>query len=66
MDSLEISSTVRGHPVYKVLWTPIICEELAVIVEENNSHDRHAVTVTKNEDIVGHVPRELAKTLNFF
>lgn len=66
MDSSEISSTVRGHHVYKVLWTPIIGEELGVSAEERNDHDRHAVAVTKNEDIVGHVPCELDKTLDFY
>ena len=63
MDSLEIPSTVRGHHIYKTIWTPRIGEELAVIMEENNNHDRH---VTRNDDIVGHLPRELATTLYIF
>ena len=66
MDSVDIPSTVRGHHIYKNVWMPRIGEELAVIVEENNEYDRHAVAVTKNDSIVGHVPRELATTLYFF
>ena len=38
---MEIQSTVRGHHIYKDIWTPVIGEELTVIPEENNEHDPH-------------------------
>ena len=63
---MEIQSIVRGHHIYKVVWTPVIGEELTVIPEENNDHDRHAIAVMKDGEVVGHVPRELSKILYFF
>ena len=27
---MEIQSTVRGHHIYKAIWTPVIWEELTV------------------------------------
>ena len=38
--SMEVKSVVRGHHVYKSVWTPVSGEELAVAPEANNSHDR--------------------------
>ena len=45
---------------------PVIGETLTVLPEENNIHDRHAVTVMKDNEIVGHVPRELSRLLYHF
>ena len=39
---MEIQSVVRGDHIYKVVWTPVIGEELSVLSEENNDHDRSA------------------------
>ena len=52
--------------MYKAIWNPEIGEELEVLPENNNKHDLYAVSVLKNGDIVGHVPRELSKTIKFF
>ena len=57
--SFRIESTVRGHHVYKSLWTPVIGEELRVQIEDN-PFDNFAVAIWKDV-IVGHVPRELAR-----
>ena len=48
-------SVVRGHHVYKAVWTPLIGEELPIFPEPGNVHDKRAVSV-----IVGHVPREIS------
>ena len=64
--SFRIESTVRGHHVYKTRWSPSIGEELCCEVEEDNTFDRYAVAVTKDERVVGHVPRELARICYFF
>ena len=56
--SFRIESTVRGH---KSLWTPVTGEELRVQIEEDNIFDEFAVAVFKDGNIVGHVPRELAR-----
>ena len=36
-------SVVRGHHVYKAVWTPFLGEILTAIAEPGNNHDRHAV-----------------------
>ena len=59
-------SVVRGHHIYKTIWTPSLGEILMVFPEPLNDHDRHAVCVKKDDVIVGHVPREQAKTMWHF
>ena len=62
-------SVVRGHHIYKRIWTPDIGELLNVITEDSNEHDAHAVAVLKSDHIVGHVPRSISngmKRVNFF
>ena len=64
--SYRIESTVRGHHVYKSLWTPVTGEELRVQIEEDNIFDEFAVAVFIDGNIVGHVPLELARTCWYF
>ena len=64
--SFRIESTVRGHHVYKALWSPYIGEELSVQCEVNNIHDDFAVAVLKNSNTVGHVPREISRVCWYF
>ena len=52
--SYEKTSFIRGHDIYKFVWTPFIGEELVVPAEDGN---KHAVAVIKNGCVVGHVPR---------
>ena len=56
--SFRIESTVRGHHVYKSLWTPVMGEELNVQIEDSNIFDEFAVAVFKDGIIVGHITRE--------
>ena len=53
------SSVVRGHHVYKAVWTPALREELIVKAEDGNAHDEHAMAVVKEGNVVGHMPRSL-------
>lgn len=50
------ASVIRGHHVYKAVWTPLLGECLQVDKEPGNLMDRHAVAVLKGEDksVVGH------------
>ena len=57
---MEIQSTVRGHHIYKAIWTPVIGEELTVVPEEGNDHDPHAVAILKDEMML------LSRILFFF
>ena len=52
-------SVVRGHHVYKRVWSPVDGEILQLSCEEDNDHDRFSVSVMKAEFVVGHSPRRL-------
>ena len=60
MDRYEKESIVRGHHVYKSVWTPSTGEVLRALIDDNNEYDRHAVAVVKDDQVVGNVPREIA------
>ena len=64
-----VGCCVRGHHVYKEVWTALIGEELKHTRGPENATDRYAATFTKNEELVGHQWRKLLKNyysiLNF-
>ena len=64
--SFRIENTVWGHHVYKSLWTPVMGKELHAQTEDSNIFDEFAVAVFKDGIVVGHVPRELARTCWYF
>ena len=59
-------SVIRGHHVYKRIWTPTTGEILSVNSDPANRHDRFARAVLKVGAIVGHVPREVSRIFQFF
>ena len=59
-------SVVRGFRVYMDKWDPAIGDKFNAEMEVSNRHDRYAVIVKVNQDIVGHVPREISKVLLYF
>ena len=61
-----INSVVRGHHIYKDIWTPVIGEELTCRREVGNIHDLHAVATIRGSDVVGHVPRTISLPCNVF
>ena len=54
-------SAVCGHRVFERIWTPVVGEVLTVAREVGNTEDRFAIVVTKDDMVVGHVPREFLK-----
>ena len=64
-NSFPIESTVRGHHVYKRRWTPAIGEELNVLAEAGNIHDRFAVAVYRRLDSGASSKRDSANLLVF-
>ena len=46
------NSVVRGHHVYKCIWTPSVGEKLPVVTGVGNLHDKHAVCIKKDGKIV--------------
>ena len=65
-DYYEKASVVKGHHVYKAVWTPFLGEELSVQPEDHNDHDEHAIAVTRDGRTVGHVPRIISRESWFF
>ena len=56
----EKKSVVRGHHIYKSIWTPAIGEELLLEVEDGNKHDKHAVASERLRTCA--TPRHLFRT----
>ncbi len=54
-----LASCVRGHHVYKEIWSPNFGEELTCRREEGNVKDSYAVAVLKSSSTVGHLPSQL-------
>ena len=54
MEEYVMESVIRGHHVYKSvsLWHQVLGEQLPLEKENSNSHDRHALSVTKDGTIV--------------
>ena len=54
----EVASFVRGHHIYKSIWTPVVGELLKTEQEPDNEHDEHSVTVIHQElGVVSHIPK---------
>ena len=65
-ETFQKVSVVRGHHIYKVVWTPEVGEVLQVRTEDRNEHDEHAVAVVKDGLIVRHVQRSMSCVCWFF
>ena len=65
-DSYEKTSVIRGHHIYKSIWTLIIREELVLEAQDDNEHDKHAVGVMKDGCVVGHVPHSIHVAINTY
>lgn len=59
-------SVIRGHHIYKRIWTPTITEILSVNFDPANRHDHFTIAVLKAGAVVGHVPREVSRIFYFF
>ena len=58
-------SVVRDHQK-KYIWRPVVGQLLPVLAEPGNRHDKRAIAVYHDGEIVGHTPRELSKIFWFF
>lgn len=66
MDTVELSSTVRGYHVYMRMWTPVVGGSLMAEKEPCNIHDRNAVALFRGDMKVGHVPRKISVLCSSF
>ena len=64
--AFTISSAVRGYHVYKDIWDAAQGEILPCASEGNNLHDPFAVSVLKNGQTVGHVPKLISAACSMF
>ena len=63
---LSFGSVIRGHHVYKTVWTPSIGEMLESQPDTGNKHDRYAIGMVKDGEIVGHAPKEISRIFHYF
>ena len=61
MGTFAFALAVHGYHVYKDVWKPSIGEKLVAKREFNNPMDKHAVKVVKDDETVGHLPREFSR-----
>ena len=63
----DLDSFVRGYHAYMDIWTPKVGDENFCLKSENeNQHDKFAVAILLEEQIVGHVPKNLSKIFHQF
>lgn len=65
LEVLHITLYIRGYHAY-MLWTPVQDEMLILKREPTNVADRNAVAVFKEDQVVGHVPFNLAPSVSLF
>lgn len=66
METYERASCVRGFHVYYTIWHVVNGEELMCEREPSNRRDRYAVAVIKEDEIIGHLPREISRICSLF
>ena len=74
MHRIKFQSLIRGHHVYKNVWSPYIGETLIAHPdnrEEAQEYDKYAIGIYKknndgSEELVGHAPIELSSLLYHF
>ena len=57
---------MRGHHIYKEVWTPVTGEILTCARETVNLHDHFAVKVLRAGVIVGHLPKKISTICSLF
>ena len=65
-DVYSFESAARGYHFYRSVWNARIGEQLQATQDDDNTEDRFAVALTKNNQTVGHVPREQSRILWYF
>lgn len=66
LNTFTKASVIRGFHVYGKYWSPYIGENLVARQEDGNQIDKFAVAIYRENEIVGHVPREISKIVWHF
>ena len=64
--SLHRDSVIRGYHVYKEIWEASCGQVFPCLREVGNAFDPFAVSVVRDGDIIGHVPRKISATCSLF
>ena len=64
--SYQCDSCIRGYHIYRAIWNPTVEETLDCMQESSNPRDRYAVSVLKDGQIVGHLPRKISRLCSLF
>ena len=64
--SFEFDNCVRGHHIYKDVWTPVVNDGLNYRREEENVSDPYTVAIIKSGNIVGHTPCWMSTACSLF
>lgn len=62
LNEIEVPSWIRGYHVYQDTWEIEIGEVLDLKHEPNNQHEKKAIAMIKDEEVVGPIPWALAST----
>ena len=67
---MDRETFIKGHHLYRDIWTPKQGEQLDVLMEADNQMDKFEVCVKSNEKIVGHLKKgtsgRFAKIIFYF
>jgi len=64
--AIKITSVVRGYRLYKEIWASPLGEILFCQQKTDNLHDRFAVAIVKEIQVVGHIRREISLIWSIF
>ena len=58
-NQFTVKCSVRGHHVYKHIWSPCVGKPFETFCEEDNKHNKYVMAVHLNNCLtaVGHIPR---------
>ena len=68
--SFNLDSFIKGYHVYQEVWSPELHEMLGTVPEPRNIVDKYAVSVQRDDDVVGHLMKgksgRFAKKIFYF
>ena len=59
--SFNLDSFIKGYHVYQEVWSPELHEMLSAVPEPRNIVDKYAVSVQRDDEVVGHLMKVLMK-----
>ena len=65
LSTLERNYCIRGYHIYHSIWDVTVGEELLCERELTNLHDRYAIAVVKDRNVIGHLLRKISRVCSF-